>query len=94
MGEGEGGGEEIGKKRVASAFTADESLSFTTPARHPATLLTKHMLQVDIRCYEANPVACSGNRSTTLNEELTKHGTMAVLLIIAITPDREIRLVR
>ena len=72
MGEGEGAGEEIGKNRVASAFTADESLSFTTPARYPATLLTTHMLQVNIRCYEANPVASSGDRSTTLSEELTK----------------------
>jgi hypothetical protein len=60
-GKGEGGGEENKGKGVALAFTADESLSFTTPARHPATLLTKHMLQVDIRCYEANPIACSGN---------------------------------
>ena len=61
MGEGEGGGEEIEKKRVASAFTADESLPFTLPAHHPATLLTKRVLQVDIRRFEAKSVAWSGN---------------------------------
>jgi hypothetical protein len=32
-------------------------------------------------------------RSAALGEELTKHGTMAVLLVIAITSDREICLV-
>ena len=36
----------------------------------------------------------SGKISTTLGEELTKHRTMAVLLIIAITSDREIYMVR
>ena len=70
---GEGGGEENEGNGVASAFTADEQLSFTAPARYPATLLTPYVLQADIRCHEANPVACSGKRSTTLSEELAKH---------------------
>jgi len=92
--EGAGGGEENKKNGVASAFIADEQLSSTAPARYPAPLLTTHVLQVDIRRYEAKPVAHSGERSSPLGEELTKHGAMAVLLVIAITSDREIRLVR
>jgi len=60
-GEGEGGGEENKGNGVASAFNADEQLSFVTPACHPATLLTTHMSRADIRFYEANPVACSGD---------------------------------
>jgi len=36
----------------------------------------------------------SDKRSTTLNENLAKHRMMTVLLIIAITSDREIGLVQ
>jgi hypothetical protein len=50
MGEGEGGGEENEGNGVASAFTADGQLSFMAPARHPAPLLTSHVLQADIWC--------------------------------------------
>jgi len=56
---GKGGGEENKGNGVALAFTADEQLSFTAPARYPATVLTTHVLQADIWCHEANPVAHS-----------------------------------
>ncbi len=56
MGEGAGGGEESKQRNgVASAFIADEQLSSTAPARYPTPLLTTHLLQMDIRCYEATP---------------------------------------
>ncbi len=50
------------KKRVASAFTAGEQLSFTAftaPARYPAALLTTRLLQSDIWFYEAYSIAYS-----------------------------------
>ena len=61
MGEGAGGGEENKENGVASAFIADEQLSSTAPARYSAKLPTTHVLQADSRCYEANPVAHSGD---------------------------------
>ena len=66
-------GEENKENGVASAFIADEQLSFVTLARYPAILLATHVLQAHIRCYKANPVAHSGERSATLSEELAKH---------------------